>query len=119
MSSIIILILVVAALASLYVFRKTAAVTALTTKVAELGQNNQFVAAMAHIGWGFSLTSLFAASNVYIGAAALTVAAGVKEFYFDRLHEKTPPQTFMDDATDFATYLVGIGANLLAVHFGL
>lgn len=82
--------------------------------IAELGENPNFIAFNAHC-W-FAYASVFTLASFGVDAlpvcAAVIVAAGIKEFWFDATQEKDPPQTFLDNLEDFAGYA---GGALLAV----
>jgi 1,4-dihydroxy-2-naphthoate octaprenyltransferase len=85
----------------------------LSSFIARLGVNPIWIAANAHV-W-------FAAFAVTIGLrhvpwwllvpVALALAA-LKEFVFDAQRE-VPKQTFKDNLTDFAGYVLGVGIALL------
>ena len=77
-----------------------------------------YLAAMAHVGWAALIVT---ASNEFALArhvayrwslmgmttGALVVFAAVKEFWYDARYE-LPPQTFRDNAEDFAGYCGGV-----------
>ena len=85
----------------------------LSTIVAKLGENNDFVAFNAHWGFAYFVVSN-AAHHLPLWPVALTalVAAALKEFAFDAHYETNPPQTMRDNVQDFAGYAAGV---LLAV----
>lgn len=92
--------------------------------IADVGQNPVFVAFMAHAGFGYAvvLTTWAAAGGLHpalVAAAAMTLAAALKEFWFDARFEMHPRQTFKDDLIDFVGYATGVVLALaLAVALG-
>jgi hypothetical protein len=81
-----------------------------------------FLAAMAHALFGclLAVTLAFFTGGYLaslIGAGALVLASGVKEFWYDANYE-LPPQTAADNWTDFAFYQVGsaVGLGLIFLH---
>ena len=87
-----------------------------STDIAALGENENFVAFNAH--WGFAFFVLTVAQHFHapmdwvVGAAVVLAAA--KEFYFDPKYETAPPQNvWPDGAMDFAGYMTGVGLALL------
>ncbi|MDE2022277.1 MAG: hypothetical protein KGI71_05205 [Patescibacteria group bacterium] len=83
--------------------------------IARLGQNEAFVAFMAHCWFAFAFVYVPVAKwhlSLGIFVLAGVIGAGIKEFAFDARYETNPPQTFEDDLTDFTGYCVGI---LLAI----
>ena len=82
----------------------------LSSFVAKTGENPNFVAFMAHFGFGFFVMAILSRLGilVWLSAPACIIVAAVKEFWFDLRYEKTPPQTVRDSAMDFAGYLPGI-----------
>lgn len=84
-----------------------------TNEVASLGQNIQFVAACAHFfAAAYAISHLPIHLRIY-AACAVTVAAAIKEFWFDAKYEKNPPQTFMDNLQDFASWTAGAWMGVL------
>jgi hypothetical protein len=78
----------------------------LSSVVAKLGENSNFVAFNAH--WGFAY---FVTSHIPHGPWFLIPAlvAAFKEFVFDPHYETNPPQNIWPDgAMDFAGYATGI-----------
>lgn len=81
--------------------------------VARVGSNPQFVAFNAH--WGCT-TIFLAALHKWAHPPMLplilgvVLAAGVKEFWFDAREEAD--QTFLDNLEDFLGYMVGVAAYL-------
>ena len=76
----------------------------LKNKIADLGQNIQFVAFFAHAGVAYFILSNWPYLWLVVG---ITLFGLVKEFYFDAKYEKDPPQTFMDNLEDFVGYVGG------------
>ncbi len=91
----------------------------ITKFIADLGENPKFVAFMAHSGVAATVLLLFSGWHQYLAALIAIGLAGFKEFVFDHLYEKTPPQTFWDDLEDFSGYLTGIAFALFAAHINL
>jgi len=86
----------------------------LSTVIAKIGTNAEFIAFNAHAGIaGFVV---LACHGNYWVAGIGAVAAMVKEFWFDATFEQ-PKQTFLDNLTDTLGYFTGIAAGLLASHF--
>jgi len=90
----------------------------LSSFIAKTGENPKFIAFMAHCFFAAFIVSQFSGKRQYLAAALMLGAAGVKEFIFDRLYEKTPPQTFYDDLTDFIGYAAGVGLALVVSVIG-
>lgn len=84
----------------------------LSSFIAKLGTNPTWIVANAHV-W-FACTLILMGANFWI----VTLAAAVKEFFFDHYYEKDPPQTTMDNVTDFIGYCTGvvIGLFYLSLH---
>jgi hypothetical protein len=85
--------------------------------IADVGQNPVFVAFMAHAGFGYAvvLTTWAGTGSLHptlVAAAAMTLAAAIKEFWFDARFEMHPPQTFKDNFTDFIGYAAGVAIAL-------
>ena|ERR1039458_482655 len=80
--------------------------------IAKLGQNQQFVAAIAHFFFAGYVIMWF--PHWWL-ALAITVAAAGKEFWYDRLNEHNPPQTTLDNVEDFAGYVAGAWITYLFV----
>ena len=87
----------------------------LTNLIAKLGTNPNFIAFMAHSGVAYAIVYTLP-WNWWVVLAGL-LAAAVKEFWFDSNYE-SPPQSFDDNALDFAGYATGIVLASLA-HGGL
>ena len=83
----------------------------LSSSIAKLGQNIQFVAFWAHAGAACFLVEHLSFGYPLIACAAIFVAAGIKEFYFDAKYEKDPPQTFLDNFEDWIGWAVGAVAG--------
>ena len=83
----------------------------ISSLIAKVGSNPYWIAANAH-AW-------FACSMVLMGVPwwVIVLAAGGKEFIFDARYELDPPQTFMDNLTDFAGYCVGVGIGALYAFY--
>ena len=81
----------------------------LSAKIARLGENPTFIAAMAHTWFAFAVVTVLAhyLPTVLVVVACLALAAG-KEFWFDLKYETTPPQTVMDSLIDFIGYAAGM-----------
>ncbi|MHB8414009.1 MAG: hypothetical protein ACYDB1_01245 [Acidiferrobacteraceae bacterium] len=80
-----------------------------STFVAALGENPNFVAFMAHGFAAAYISSRFPHGLPrLIASGAAVVVAAVKEFWFDLRYEKTPPQTFHDSLLDFIGYMTGL-----------
>jgi len=82
-------------------------------KIGSFGESPKTVAFFAHCFFAAFIVSQFSGKRQYLAAALMVGAAGVKEFVWDRLYEKTPPQTFYDDLTDFIGYAAGVGLVLV------
>lgn len=82
----------------------------LSSFIASTGENENFVAFMAHSGFGFFVLTLAAHLHAPLLAVAVVAAglAALKEFWFDIHFETSPPQTYADGALDFSGYLTGI-----------
>lgn len=78
----------------------------LSDKIAQLGQNAQFVAFFAHAGVAALLVEHLPGHAWWWLTGMLVYAAG-KEFWFDATYEKNPPQTFWDNLEDFIGYAIG------------
>jgi len=89
----------------------------LTAFISGVGENPKFIVFMAHSGVAATVILLFSGWHQYAAAVIAVGLAGLKEFVFDHLYEKSPPQTFWDDLDDFSGYLTGIAFALLASHF--
>lgn len=77
-----------------------------STFIADLGENANFVASVAHAGAAFILVEHLPGRPL-VWALAMTGYALVKEYWFDATYEHNPPQTFWNNTLDFATYMVG------------
>lgn len=73
--------------------------------IAELGVNQNWIAANAHF-W-FAMSFILLAHGSIFAAIAFLVIAGLKEFWFDATFEE-PKQSFEDNAIDFTEYALGI-----------
>ena len=77
--------------------------------VARIGEDAEFIVFNAHCWFAFALVYVAAVHGHGLPAGAMVVAiAAVKEFVFDADEEKDPPQTFMDNLTDFGGYCAGV-----------
>lgn len=76
----------------------------LTSFIASLGTNPDFVAFWAHAGVYFAILTFF--PHLWLAGVLLAIA-GVKEFWFDATYE-VPKQTFFENVTDFIGYAFGI-----------
>lgn len=83
--------------------------------IAKIGENPKFIAFMAHSGFACSVVLAFK-GKWWIVVAGIMLAL-IKEFYWDRKFEQTPPQTFLDSLDDFTGYMVGIGVALLIANY--
>ncbi|MDE2098377.1 MAG: hypothetical protein KGL39_14075 [Patescibacteria group bacterium] len=82
--------------------------------IAKTSENPNFIAWNAHMFFAAFVVRLFpSVIPRYISACVLILLAAGKEFVFDRLHEKTPPQNFWNDLEDFAGYCSGVILGLL------
>jgi hypothetical protein len=87
--------------------------------------NPQYLAQVGHFLGGamiVTLVTVFGGFELGVYALApITVAAGVKEFWYDMKYE-LPKQTWADSAMDFVFYflgaLVAVGVMLVAHHLG-
>ena len=81
----------------------------LSAKIARLGENPTFIAAMAHCWFAFAAVVCIAhyLPTALVIPACLAIAS-VKEFWFDLKYETTPPQTFADSMIDFIGYAAGM-----------
>lgn len=91
----------------------------ITDFISSIGENPKFIAFAAHSGVAATVLLLFSGWHQYLAAVIAIGLAGFKEFAFDRLYEKSPPQTFWDDLEDFTGYLTGIAFALFAAHINL
>ncbi len=91
----------------------------LTAFISRVGENPKTIAFFAHSGVAATVLLLFSGWHQYLAAVIAIGVAGFKEFVFDHLYEKTPPQTFWDDLDDFTGYLTGIAFALFAAHINL
>lgn len=80
--------------------------------LANITESPNFVAFMAHMFGAFTVLIFF--PHIYT-IIALTIAAAVKEFWFDPKFETNPPQTIKDGWLDFGGYMAGIGLFFLKV----
>lgn len=71
--------------------------------LAQLGENRQFVAFFAHFG----VAALICEHTPWWMMTVIVGGAAVKEFYFDAHYETDPPQTFWDNAEDWAGWTLG------------
>ena len=86
----------------------------ISSLIARVGSNPVWIAANAHFWFAFSGMLIFHGS--WVALAVLLLVAAVKEFWFDATHETTPPQTAMDNITDFIGYAAGAGVGVLIAH---
>lgn len=93
----------------------------LRTLIADVGESPNFVAAMAHFwfAWSVVITLHLSLPRVpaWSVAIAIVAVAAVKEFWFDARYERNPPQTFIDNLQDFAGYSAGALLAFLFVKF--
>jgi hypothetical protein len=82
--------------------------------IAKAGQNIQFVAFWAHFG----VAALIVEHTPHHLFTTVIVAllAAVKEFWYDAKYEKNPPQTFLDNLTDWLGWTLGAVVALLLMH---
>ena len=85
--------------------------------IGRIGENQTFIATMAHVFFAYFVVSLASGTHQYIAALVCIGIFGLKEFAFDRLHEQNPPQTFWDDLDDFAGYVIGIMLALTVSYY--
>lgn len=85
--------------------------------IGRIGENQAFIAAVAHAGFAYFVVSLASGAHQYIAALVWLGLFGFKEFLFDRLYEQSPPQTFFDDLDDFAGYVIGIMLALTVSYY--
>lgn len=83
----------------------------LASFIAETGENENFVAFMAHSGFAFFVMTLGHGSLTV--AAVCTGLALAKEYGFDLRYETNPPQTVKDSTLDFIGYLTGIVLGII------
>ena len=76
--------------------------------IAKLGESPNFIAWNAHMFAAAFIVSLFHGTALYFAAGVAVILAAGKEFWFDRLYEQMPPQTFQNDFTDFLGYVAGV-----------
>lgn len=87
----------------------------LSNFIANLGQNIQFVAFMAHMFFTAWLISRFDSLDLRITLAIAAIFISfVKEFWFDATYEKNPPQTFKDNLQDWLGYTLGAILGVLS-----
>lgn len=79
----------------------------ITKWIAALGQNVQFVAGVAHFGVAALVAEHVYTRDPLYTLIAITVAAAVKEFYFDATYETDPVQTWQDNLEDFLGWVSG------------
>lgn len=92
-----------------------AILSTLSSWVSKLGENIQFVAFWAHFGVAALIVEHTPHHNLMVGVVALL--AGIKEFWYDAKYELNPPQTFLDNLTDWLGWTLGaVVALLLAAH---
>ena len=77
----------------------------LTAWIAAIGVNPYWIAFNAHWGFAFALVTFLPSWWTVAAGAALAAA---KEFVFDARNE-VPKQTALDNWSDFAGYLAGLG----------
>jgi hypothetical protein len=78
----------------------------ISTWVARIGSNSQFVAFNAH--WGVTYFLLHVASpyaSLWVLIPIVLLVAAIKEFWFDAKNEAN--QTFLDNLEDWLGYAVG------------
>jgi hypothetical protein len=87
----------------------------LSSFIAGLGDNQNFLAFNAHWGFAFFLMTLAAHFHVALIPVALVLSgiACVKEFWFDVKYETNPPQNYWDGLGDWAGYALGIALAFL------
>lgn len=85
----------------------------MTNIVAKIGQNPTFIAFNAHCWFAYAIVyTLPWHAALALGVVA---AAAVKEFWFDAHYETNPPQTAVDNLTDWLGYCFGVLLAMLAV----
>ena len=79
------------------------------SKIAALGENPTFIAAMAHTWFAFAVVTVLShyLPLIPVQIACTALAAG-KEFWFDLRYEITPRQTLLDSTGDMLGYVAGI-----------
>jgi hypothetical protein len=82
----------------------------ITSLIAKIGQNPNFIAFMAHLGFSFIVLSFF--PSLWTVGIILVLAA-VKEFYFDIKYETN--QTVLDGLLDYAGYASGLAIWFLGL----
>lgn len=82
----------------------------LASSIAKIGQSADFITAMAHAGFAYSVlaTCAYFGLTLWVAVPVFMVLVGVKEFYMDVTFEKNPPQTLLDGAQDFLEYMGGV-----------
>ena len=78
----------------------------ITAWIAKIGTNPTFIAAQAHIWFACTLTL------VGVPWWITVMTSAVKEYVFDHLYEKDPPQTTWDNTTDWLGYCLGVAIAL-------
>jgi len=90
----------------------------LASFIASTGENENFVAFMAHSGFAFFvlvLAACFHLPMLFVAGTAAVLAA-TKEFIFDPQNETAPPQNIWPDgALDFSGYATGIIVGFVIV----
>jgi putative Ca2+/H+ antiporter (TMEM165/GDT1 family) len=85
--------------------------------IARVGQSTAFITTMAHIFFAYFLVSLYRGPHIYWAGGVALLIFGVKEFWFDRLYETDPPQTFWDNLDDFSEYFAGVAIAMIVAYF--
>lgn len=75
----------------------------LSSWIASVGQNVNFISFMAHMGFSFALLIFF---PHVLTVGIILLAAAWKEFYFDIHYEAN--QTYKDGLLDFSGYTAGV-----------
>lgn len=89
----------------------------LSSRIASIGENVNFVAFMAHSGFAFfvMIVAWLAGAPLGVTAGFCVVLALMKEFWFDLRYETTPPQTVWNSMLDFIGYMTGLALAFLMI----
>lgn len=87
--------------------------------IGRIGENQTFIATMAHVFFAYFVVSLASGTHQHIAAVIWLGLFGFKEFFIDRLYEHTPPQTFWDDLDDYIGYVLGIILALTISYYNV
>jgi hypothetical protein len=81
--------------------------TKVASWISSIGENQNFIAFMAHAGATYFVISNFGHTNHWVIWTTLSLCV-IKEFWFDLKYETNPPQTIDDSILDFSGYMTGL-----------